>query len=178
MSTPKIKYDLQIKYGLEYGPEEEQALLEVLRQGAPTSGEACIQFEKDFAAYCGTGHARAVSDGTAALFLSLVALDIKPGDRILTTPMTWIATAAAGVTLGAEVDFVDIDPVTCNLDPAQWRPRSRRTPRRFSRCIFMANAATWTPSWRLPGATTSPWWRMPVMPSAPNKRMQVRQHLA
>ncbi len=119
MSTPKLKYDLQIKYGSEYGPEEEQALLKVLHEGAPTSGEACIQFENDFAAYCGTAHARAVSNGTAALFLSLVALDVKPGDRILTTPMTWIATAAAGVTLGAEVDFVDIDPVTCNLDPAQ-----------------------------------------------------------
>jgi perosamine synthetase len=119
MSTPKIKFDLQIKYGTEYGPEEEQALLEVLRQGAPTSGDACIQFEHDFAAYCGTAHARAVSNGTAALFLSLVALDLKAGDRILTTPLTWIATAAAGVTLGADVDFVDIDPVTYNLDPAQ-----------------------------------------------------------
>ena len=123
MSTPKIKFDLQIKYGSEYGPEEEQALLEVLRQGAPTSGDACIQFEQNFAAYCGVSHARAVSNGTAALFLSLVALDIKPGDRILTTPLTWIATAAAGVTLGAEVDFVDIDPVTCNLDAAQLEAR-------------------------------------------------------
>ena len=118
MNTPKIKFDLQIKYGTEYGPEEEGAVLEVLRQGAPTSGEACIQFERDFAAYCGTSHARAVSNGTAALFLSLVALDIKPGDRILTTPLTWIATAAAGVTLGAEVDFVDVDPVTHNLNAA------------------------------------------------------------
>src|SRR5437870_13322523 len=96
MSAPKVRFDLQIKYGSEYGPEEERAVLEVLRQGAPTSGEACIQFEKDFAAYCGCAHARAVSNGTAAIFLSLVALDIKPGDRILTTPMTWIATAAAG----------------------------------------------------------------------------------
>lgn len=119
MSTPKLKFDLQIKYGSEYGPEEEQAVLEVLRQGAPTSGEACIQFERAFAAYCGTAHARAVSNGTAALFLSMVALGIKPGDRILTTPITWIATAAAGATLGAEVDFVDIDPETCNLDPAR-----------------------------------------------------------
>jgi dTDP-4-amino-4,6-dideoxygalactose transaminase len=119
MSTPQIKFDLQIKYGSEYGPEEERAVLEVLRQGAPTSGEACIQFEKDFAAYCGTAHARAVSNGTAALFLSLVALGVKPGDRVLTSPMTWIATAAAAVTLGAEVDFVDIDPETCNLDPRQ-----------------------------------------------------------
>ena len=119
MSTPKIKFDLQIKCGTEYGPEEERALLEVLRQGAPTSGDACIQFERDFAAYCGTAHARAVSNGTAALFLSLVALDVKRGDRILTTPLTWIATAAAGVTLGAEVDFVDIDPLTYNLYPGQ-----------------------------------------------------------
>jgi perosamine synthetase len=119
MSSPQIKFDLQIKYGSEYGAEEEQAVLEVLRQGAPTSGEACIQFERDFAAYCGTAHARAVSNGTAALFLSLVALDLKPGERIVTTPMTWIATAAAGVTLGAEVDFVDIDPATCNLDASQ-----------------------------------------------------------
>ncbi|MBI3853922.1 MAG: DegT/DnrJ/EryC1/StrS family aminotransferase [Verrucomicrobia bacterium] len=113
----KIQHDLQIKFGSEYGPEEERAMIEVLRQGAPTSGDACIQFEKDFAAYCGTTHARACSNGTAALFLSLVALDIKRGDRVLTTPLTWIATAAAGATLGAEVDFVDIDPVTCNLDP-------------------------------------------------------------
>src|SRR3954468_11980501 len=112
MSTPKIKFDLQIKYGSEYGPEEEQALLAVLRQGAPTSGEACIQFERDFAAYCGCAYARAVSNGTAALFLSLVALGVKPGDRVITTPLTWIATAAAAVTLGAEVDFVDIDPET------------------------------------------------------------------
>lgn len=119
MSSPKIKFDLQIKYGSEYGADEERAILEVLRQGAPTSGDACIQFEKEFAAYCGTAHARAVSNGTAALFLSLVALGVKAGDRILTTPITWIATAAAGATLGAEVDFVDIDPETYNLDPAQ-----------------------------------------------------------
>lgn len=123
MNSPQIKFDLQIKYGSEYGLEEERAVLEVLRQGAPTSGEACIQFEKDFAAYCGVAHARAVSNGTAALFLSLVALGVKPGDRILTSPMTWIATAAAGATLGAEVDFVDIDPDTCNLNPRQLEAR-------------------------------------------------------
>src|SRR5437764_336544 len=117
MSAPKIRFDLQIKHGTEYGPEEERAVLEVLRQGAPTSGEACIQFERDFAAYCGCSHARAVSNGTAALFLSLLALGIKSGDRVITSPLTWIATAAAAVTLGAEVDFVDIEPETYNLDP-------------------------------------------------------------
>ncbi|WP_320178478.1 DegT/DnrJ/EryC1/StrS family aminotransferase [Roseovarius pacificus] len=119
MSSPEIKHDLFIQFGSEYGPEEEQALIEVLRKNAPTSGQACLQFEKDFAAYCGVAHARCVSNGTAALFLSMVALDIKPGDRVITTPMTWIASPAAAVTLGAEADFVDIDPDTYNLDAAQ-----------------------------------------------------------
>jgi len=119
VSNPEIKHDLIIKFGNEYGPEEEQAVLDVLRQNAPTSGAACIRFEEDFAAYCGTKFARCVSNGTAALFLSMVGLDIKPGDRVITTPLTWIATAAAPATLGAEVDFVDVDPVTYNLDPNQ-----------------------------------------------------------
>ncbi len=114
--SPDIRHNLEIKFGTEYGPEEEAAVLEVLRNGAPTSGEKCVQFEKDFAAYCGVEHARVVTNGTAALFLSLVALEVGPGDRVLTSPLTWIATAAAAATLGAEVDFVDIDPVTYNLD--------------------------------------------------------------
>lgn len=119
MGSPTIKHDLQIKFGTVYGPEEERAVLEVLRQGAPTSGEACIRFEEEFRRYVGTRHARACSNGTAALFLSLIGVGVKAGDRVLTTPMTWIATAAAPATLGAEVDFVDIDPETCNLDPAK-----------------------------------------------------------
>ena len=115
--SPEIKHDLQIQFGTEYGAEEEQAIIEVLRKNAPTSGNACIQFENDFAAYCGSKYARATSNGTASLFLSMVALGIGPGDRVLTTPITWIATAAAAATLGADVDFVDIDPVTYNMDP-------------------------------------------------------------
>lgn len=117
MASPKIKYELESKLGTVYGPEEEEAVLAVLRQGAPTSGEACLTLEQELAAYCGTAYARVVSNGTAALFLSLLAAGVGPGDRVITTPMTWIATAAAGVTLGAQVDFVDIDPETYNLDP-------------------------------------------------------------
>ncbi|HOD51747.1 MAG TPA: DegT/DnrJ/EryC1/StrS family aminotransferase [Candidatus Hydrogenedentes bacterium] len=119
MSSPKIKHDLVIKFGSEYGPEEQAAVLEVLRQNAPTSGDACIRFEEAFAAYTRSKYARCVSNGTAALFMSMVGLGIKPGDRVITTPMTWIATAAAPATLGADVDFVDIDPSTYNLDPRQ-----------------------------------------------------------
>lgn len=117
MSSPQIKFDLQIQFGTEYGVEEEQAIVEVLHNNAPTSGNACIQFEKDFAAYTGCKYARATSNGTASLFLSMIALGVGPGDRVLTTPITWIATAACATTLGADVDFVDIDPVTYNMDP-------------------------------------------------------------
>ena len=54
MATPEIKHDLYIQFGNEYGPEEEQAVIDVLRKNAPTSGAACVQFEKEFAEYCGT----------------------------------------------------------------------------------------------------------------------------
>jgi len=115
----KIQHDLQIKFGTQYGEEEKAAVLKVLDNNAPTSGDECIQFEKDYARYSGAKYARVVSNGTAALFLSMVGIDIKPGDRVLTTPITWIATAAAPSKLGAEVDFVDIDPDTYNMDPNQ-----------------------------------------------------------
>lgn len=115
----EIKFGLEIKFGTQYGKEEEEAVLRVLHNDAPTSGNECIAFEKKYAEYVGTKHARVVTNGTSALFLSLLGAGIKPGDRVLTTPVTWIASAAAPVTLGAEVDFVDIDPVTYNLDPNQ-----------------------------------------------------------
>jgi perosamine synthetase len=123
LSPPEIKYDLQIRFGSQYGAEEQRAVVEVLRQGAPTSGIACEQFEREFAAYCGTRYARVATNGTAALFLSLLAAGVGRGDRVVTTPLTWIATAAAAATLGAEVDFVDIDPQTYNMDPAKLRDK-------------------------------------------------------
>ncbi|HVM87964.1 MAG TPA: DegT/DnrJ/EryC1/StrS family aminotransferase [Puia sp.] len=114
-----IKYDLEIKFGTQYGKEEEDAILRVIRNNAPTSGDECIRFEKDYAEYSKVKHARLVSNGSSALFLAMIGIGIKPGDRVLTTPITWIATAAAPVTLGAEVDFVDIDLETYNIDPNQ-----------------------------------------------------------
>lgn len=116
--SPEIRHDLLIQFGSEYGEEEKAAMLDVLAKNAPTSGSACIAFEQAFAAYCGTRYARCVSNGTAALFLSMVGIDIRPGDRVITTPLTWIATPASAVVLGAEIDFVDIDPDTYNIDPA------------------------------------------------------------
>lgn len=118
-----IRLELESKFGSTYGEEEARALIDVLNKQAPTSGNACIAFEKEFAAYCGTAYARACSNGTAALFLSLLGLGVGKGDRVLTTPLTWIATAAAGATLGAEVDFVDVDLATCNIDASQIEAR-------------------------------------------------------
>jgi dTDP-4-amino-4,6-dideoxygalactose transaminase len=114
-----IKHGLEIKFGTSYGKEEEEAVLRVLRNNAPTSGDECIAFEKMYAEYSGAKHARVVSNGSTALFLSMIGIGLQPGDRVITTPVTWIATAAAPVTLGATVDFVDIDPVTFNIDPTQ-----------------------------------------------------------
>jgi perosamine synthetase len=114
-----IKFDLEIKFGTQYGKEEEEAVLKVLRNNAPTSGDECIRFEKSYAAYAGVKHARVVTNGSSALFLSMIAIGIKKGDRVLTTPITWIATAAAAVTAGATVDFVDIELETYNIDVAR-----------------------------------------------------------
>lgn len=116
MAEPPIKHDLQIKFGNIYGAEEERAVLEVLRQGAPTSGNYCRQFEADFAAFHNIPYAKTVSNGTAALFLAMVAAGIKPGDQVLTTPLTWIASASAAAVLGADIDFVDVEPLTLNMD--------------------------------------------------------------
>lgn len=117
MTRPEVKFDLQIKYGSVYGPEEEEAVLRVLRQGAPTSALECRSFEEEFAGYCGTPYARVTTNGTAALFLSLLAAGVGRGHEVLTTPLTWIATAASAETLGARVDFVDVDPDSFNMDP-------------------------------------------------------------
>jgi len=127
MSTPDVTRDLTIRFGSEYGPEEEAAILEVLRRGAPTSDVSCRRFEEEFAAYCGTRYARTVTNGTAALFLALLGAGVGKGSRVVTTPLTWIASAAAAVTLGAELDFADIDPVTYNMDPGQLEEKVGRS---------------------------------------------------
>jgi dTDP-4-amino-4,6-dideoxygalactose transaminase len=80
-------------------------------------GAAVKQFETDFAAFCGAKHAIGVANGTEALRLALQALGVGPGQAVITVPNTFIATAEAITLLGARPIFVDVDPVSYNMDP-------------------------------------------------------------
>jgi dTDP-4-amino-4,6-dideoxygalactose transaminase len=115
---PPVKYDLQTRFGTIYDDAEKHAIDEVLARDAPTSDKKVVEFEKKFAEFCGTKYAITVSNGTAALQMAFNAIGIHPGDEIITTPITWIATAAAGVVLWAKIKFCDVDPNTLNMDPA------------------------------------------------------------
>lgn len=92
-------------------------------------GEEVAAFEREFAAYCGVEHCVAVNSGTSALHLALLSAGLQPGDEVITTPNTFIATAEAISYVGAKPVFVDIDPCTANIDPkliaAALTPRTR-----------------------------------------------------
>jgi UDP-2-acetamido-2-deoxy-ribo-hexuluronate aminotransferase len=100
----------------------------VLEHGQYIMGPEVAELEHKLAAFTGARHCITVSSGTEALLISLMAIGIKPGDEVITTPFSFIATAEVIVLLGAIPVFVDIDPATCNLDPALIEARiSERT---------------------------------------------------
>lgn len=99
------------------GPEEEQAVIEVLRSGILSLGPKVGEFERLFAERVGARHASAVSSGTAGLHLALRAVGVKDGDEVITSPFSFVASANAALYERARPVFADIDPVTLNLDP-------------------------------------------------------------
>ena len=106
-----------ISYGHQLITEEDiQAVVETLKSDYLTQGPRILEFEKKFADYLGVKHACMVSNGTAALHLCAMALDIKPGDKVITTPITFVASANGFRYQGAEITFCDIDSKTFLMD--------------------------------------------------------------
>ncbi|MCB1637561.1 MAG: DegT/DnrJ/EryC1/StrS family aminotransferase, partial [Thiothrix sp.] len=103
------------------------------------TGQECREFEQEFAAWCGSRFAVALSNGTSALEVALKALGIGPGDEVVVTPRTFIASASAIVMMGAKPVFADVDPDSQNITAATIRPvLSPRT-----RAIICVHLAGW-----------------------------------
>ena len=117
MSTMNIQMvDLTTQYK-KIKPEIDDAIHRVLDSGHYILGKEVGEFEAAAAKYLGTRHAIGCASGTDALQVAMMALEIGPGDEIVTTPFTFVATTETIVLLGAKPIYVDIDPLTYNIDP-------------------------------------------------------------
>jgi len=101
------------------GDEEVKAVSMVIRSGILSLGPRLPEFENKFADYIGVKYAIAVNSGTSGLHLCMKALDIKPGDEIITTPFSFVASSNPAIFEGAKPVFVDIEERTYNIDPAK-----------------------------------------------------------
>lgn len=113
MSIPFI--DLKTQYQA-LKPQIQERINTVLEHGQYIMGPEVKELEDKLAVYTGSKHCITVASGTEALLMSLMALDIKPGDEVITTPFTFVATAEVIVLLGAKPIFVDVEPDTGNID--------------------------------------------------------------
>jgi dTDP-4-amino-4,6-dideoxygalactose transaminase len=118
--------DLKEQYTTLKG-EIDAAINQVIQSGQFILGAGVKAFESKMAAYCGTSHAIGVASGTDALHLALLGCDIGPGDEVITTAFTFVATVETIVHCGAVPVFADIDPCTYNLDPE--KVKAKITPR-------------------------------------------------
>jgi perosamine synthetase len=114
---------------VQFGADEEELVLEVLRSGSIAQGPKVAELETAFADQAGTKHAIAVNNGTTALIAALQVLDLQPGDEVITTPFTFVATLNAILEAGATAVFADIREDDFNIDPesvaARITPRSK-----------------------------------------------------
>lgn len=109
-----------IPYGRQDISEADiQAVIDVLKSEFLTQGPAVPAFEKEVATYCGAKYACAVNSATSALHMACLALGVRQGDVVWTSPITFVASANCAIYCGAEVDFVDIDPHTYNMSVSQ-----------------------------------------------------------
>lgn len=113
-----------IPYGRQSISDDDVAAVEeVLRSDFLTQGPVVPRFEAAVADYCGAAHGVAVTSATSALHIACLALDVGPGDLVWTSPVTFVASANCALYCGAEVDFVDIDPVSFNMSAEALRAK-------------------------------------------------------
>jgi len=124
MITPFV--DLKVQYAA-LRESIHARMQKVLDHGQFIMGPEVGELEQKLAALTGADHCVTCASGTEALLIALMALDVKPGDEVITTPFTFVATAEVMVLLGARPVFVDVEPDTCNIDAA--KIESAITPR-------------------------------------------------
>lgn len=127
MKGERRRKDFLPFYRPALGPEEEREIIDTLRSGWITTGPKTERFEREFADYISCAHAIGVTSCTAGLHLALVALGIGEGDEVITSPITFVATANVIVHQRARPVFADVEPDTLNLDPE--RVEERITPK-------------------------------------------------
>lgn len=119
----------KIPYGRQsIGPDEHSIVQQVLDSKWLTQGPVLREFEEALAEVCHAKHAVAVANGTMALYLAVRAAGLGPGDKFLTTPLTFAATANVGLMCGAKPVFADIDPDTLNICPARVAEALEKNP--------------------------------------------------
>ncbi len=118
MADMKVGFYGHVRQYHNLKAEIDQTIHEVLESGTYVLGPKVKKFEEELAAFCGQNEAVGLNSGTDALWLAFIAMGLGPGDEIITTSNTFFATAEAIWLVGATPVFVDINPKTCNMDPA------------------------------------------------------------
>ena len=117
-ATPLVPFnDLHAQYR-SIQPEVDAAIARTIRNSAFIRGPEVDAFERNFAAVVGAKHCVSCANGTDALFIAYRALGLQPGDEVITSAHSWIATAETITQAGGQVVFADTDPATFTLDPA------------------------------------------------------------
>ncbi len=152
--------------------EIHAAIDEVMEKTAFAGGPFVAGFEKEFAKFCDCKHAIGVGNGTDALWLSLLALGIGPGDEVITVPNTFIATAEAITYCGAKPVFVDVDEKTYNMNPALLEAAITPRTKAIIPVHLFGQTADMDPILAVAKAHRLPSSKTPARPTAPSTKAE------